>query len=81
MNSRVLQRLLAATALIAATGAQAQAGLERPLDERWSVVLDMKKVWARTQANGILPAFGGAPARATIRLDPLITALSVSRRF
>jgi outer membrane protein len=52
-----------------------------PISTHVSFVLDMKKVWLRTTATGTLPAFGGAPATAEVRLNPLIITGAFSYRF
>lgn len=64
-----------------AWGSVLQAGVEFPVDADWSVSLDARKIFLKTKATGTLPAFGGAPARANVRLDPLVVFLSVGRRF
>ncbi len=58
-----------------------QAGVEVPLDARWSFFVDAKKIWLKTTATGTLPALGGAPAHAKVRLDPLVVTAGVSYRF
>ncbi|WP_338415123.1 OmpW family outer membrane protein [uncultured Sphaerotilus sp.] len=62
-------------------GAVLQVGVEIPLDGGWSVGLDARKIYVKTQADGRLPAMGGAVAHADVRLDPLVVFLSVGRRF
>lgn len=64
-----------------AWGSVLQAGVEVPIDAHWSVSLDARKIFLKTKATGTLPAFGGAPARADVRLNPLVVFLSVGRRF
>ncbi len=58
-----------------------QAGFEVPIDQRWSFFVDAKKIWLKTTATGTLPALGGAPAYAKVRLDPLVVTAGVSYRF
>ncbi|AVS65177.1 hypothetical protein C8245_05180 [Paracidovorax avenae] len=58
-----------------------QAGFEVPIDQRWSFFVDAKKIWLKTTATGTLPALGGAPAHAKVRLDPLVVTAGVSYRF
>lgn len=58
-----------------------QAGFEVPVDPRWSFFVDAKKIWLKTTATGTLPALGGAPAHAKVRLDPLVVTAGVSYRF
>lgn len=64
-----------------AWGSVLQAGVEIPIDADWSVSLDARKIFLKTKATGMLPAFGGAPTRADVRLNPLVVFLSVGRRF
>lgn len=64
-----------------AWGSVLQAGLEIPLDPLWSVSVDARKIFLKTKATGVLPAMGGAAARADVRLNPLVVFVSVGRRF
>jgi len=64
-----------------AWGTVLQAGVEFPIDPTWSVSLDARKIFLKTKATGTLPALGGAPTRADVRLNPLVVFLSVGRRF
>lgn len=64
-----------------AWGKVLQAGFDVPLGPQWSVFLDVRKVWVKTTATGVITALGGAPARAEVTLDPLITHVGVSYRF
>jgi outer membrane protein len=64
-----------------AFGTVLQAGLDMPLSERWTLSLDARKIFLKTQADGVLPAMGGAAAHADVRLDPLVVFLSVGTRF
>jgi outer membrane protein len=64
-----------------AWGTVLQAGFEVPVNNDWGVFFDVKKVFLKTTATGTVPAFGGAPASAKIRLDPTIVQLGVSYRF
>lgn len=64
-----------------AWGSVLQVGVEMPLSPGWSVSLDARKIFLKTKATGTLPAFGGAPTRADVKLDPLVVFLSVGRRF
>ncbi len=58
-----------------------QVGFEVPIDQRWSFFVDAKKIWLKATATGTLPALGGAPAHAKVRLDPLVVTAGVSYRF
>lgn len=62
-------------------GTVLQIGADIPLDGGWSVGIDARKIFVKTQADGRLPAMGGAVAHADVRLDPLVVFLSVGRRF
>ena len=64
-----------------AWGGVAQLGATLPLGGPWSLSLDAKKVWAKTVATGTLPALGGVATRSEVRLDPLISTLSLSYRY
>lgn len=64
-----------------AFGSVLQAGMELPLGGEWSVALDARKIFLKTKASGVLPAMGGAIAKADVRLDPLVVFLSLGRRF
>lgn len=64
-----------------AWGSVLQIGAEMPLDARWTVALDARKIFLKTRATGTLPAMGGAAAHADVKLDPLVIFLSVGRRF
>lgn len=58
-----------------------QAGLEVPMNRQWSLFFDAKKIWLSTTATGTLPALGGVPAHAKVRLDPLVLTAGLSYRF
>lgn len=62
-------------------GSVLQAGLELPLDGGWSVALDVKKIFLKAKATGTVAAFGGAPASATLTLNPLVTSLTIGKTF
>lgn len=64
-----------------AFGSVLQAGVDMPLNERWTLSLDARKIFLKTQADGVLPAMGGASAHADVRLDPLVIFLSVGTKF
>ncbi|HSV84863.1 MAG TPA: OmpW family outer membrane protein [Ramlibacter sp.] len=61
-----------------AFGGVLQAGLEVPIDRNWGVFLDLKKIYLKTTACGFA---GGAPAHASVRLDPLLVHAGLSYRF
>lgn len=62
-------------------GSSLQAGLELPLGERYGLFLDLKRMFVRTTATGVLPALGGAPARADVKLNPLVVHVGLSASF
>lgn len=64
-----------------AFGSVIEVGAEVPLDGGWSIGLDARKIFLKTQATGVLPALGGASAHADVRLNPLVIFASVGRRF
>jgi len=64
-----------------AWGGVLQAGVDVPLSAGWGLFLDIKKIYLKTTASGTVPAFGGPPAEAKIRLDPLLVHAGVSWRF
>jgi outer membrane protein W len=43
--------------------------------------LDARNIFLKTQADGVLPAMGGAAMHANVRLDPLVVFASAGRRF
>lgn len=63
-------------------GSVLQVGFDMPLDKDWSIGLDLRKVFLKAKATGTAPpGFGSAPVSATVKLDPLVYHLSVSKRF
>ncbi|MBN3788566.1 OmpW family outer membrane protein [Burkholderia sp. Ac-20353] len=64
-----------------AWGAVLEAGFDVPINKRWSVFADVRKVFLKTSASGSVAALGGAPTHADIRLDPIIAHVGVSYRF
>jgi len=64
-----------------AFGSVIELGADFPLDGGWSIGIDARKIFLKTKADGVLPAFGGATAHADVRLDPLVVFASVGRRF
>jgi outer membrane protein len=61
-----------------AVGTSLQAGANVWLNERWGAFVDVKKVFIETKATGSL---GGAPVRADVTIDPLVTNFGVAWRF
>jgi outer membrane protein len=64
-----------------AFGSALQAGFNVPLKDRWSLFLDVRKLFVDTEASGTLPALGGPPAAVSIDLDPLIVHTGIEYRF
>lgn len=64
-----------------AWGGVLQAGADVPLSKDWGLFFDVKKIYLKTTADGTVPAFGGAPAKAKIRLNPLLIHAGISFRF
>lgn len=62
-------------------GSVLQAGIDVPLGERYGLFFDVKKMHLKTAATATVPAFGGAPARADVKLDPLVLHAGLSWRF
>ncbi|MEN9890893.1 MAG: outer membrane protein precursor, partial [Pseudomonadota bacterium] len=64
-----------------AFGTALQAGVELPIGAQWSWFIDARQIFVKTRATGTVPALGGPPARADVRLDPLVLHLGLSHRF
>lgn len=64
-----------------AWGSVLQAGFDVPVNDRWSFFVDVRKVWVKTTATGVVPALGGPPAKASLKLDPVLLHLGVGYRF
>lgn len=61
-----------------AFGGVLQAGVDLPVDRRWGLFLDLKKIYLKTTVTGTV---GGAGTEASVRLDPLLVHAGVSYRF
>lgn len=64
-----------------AIGTALQAGVDVPIDGRWSVFVDARQVFVKVKATGTLPALGGPAATANVRLNPLLLNAGVGYRF
>lgn len=64
-----------------AWGGFLQAGFTIPVQDRWSLFFDVRKLRLKTKASGTLPALGGPPASVSIRLDPLVIHTGLEYRF
>jgi outer membrane protein len=61
-----------------ALGIAGQVGFNYMLDDNWGVFVDVKKVYLRARTSGTM---GGAPIKATVKLDPLVLHTGVTYRF
>ena len=64
-----------------AWGSVIQIGAEVPLSKDYGLVLDVKKLFLKTSAAGVLTAAGGAPVKADITLNPLVVQVGLSVHF
>ncbi|WP_169742679.1 OmpW/AlkL family protein [Paraburkholderia ferrariae] len=64
-----------------AWGGVVEAGFDVPINKRWSVFADVRKIFVKTSASGTIPALGGPPANVDLRLDPIIAHVGVSYHF
>lgn len=62
-------------------GSALQAGLLYPLSPAMSMFVDIKKFYLKTTARGTVPALGGAPVSADVRLNPLVFHAGVAFDF
>lgn len=62
-----------------AWGTALVAGVDVPIDDRWGLFLDVKKIWTKSDAT--FDAVGGGRDKATLTLDPLVVSAGVSYRF
>jgi outer membrane protein len=58
-----------------------QGGFEFPVTDRVSFFADVKKLWLSVDAKGDVPAFGFAPIKADVTLDPVIVSAGIVYRF
>lgn len=61
-----------------AFGGVIQAGLDLPIYKQWGLFVDVKKIYLKTSATGMV---GPAPAIANVRLNPLLVQAGLSYRF
>jgi outer membrane protein len=64
-----------------AWGGALQVGAELALNTRLGLFVDLKKIFLSTDVTGTVPAFGGAPAYARVKIDPFVVHAGVSYRF
>ncbi|HEX4860121.1 MAG TPA: OmpW family outer membrane protein [Rhizomicrobium sp.] len=55
-----------------------QAGAECPLDQRWGVFVDVKKVFLSVDAGGNL---GATPVTANVKLNPVLVSTGITVHF
>lgn len=64
-----------------AWGSVLQAGIEYEVSKKIDVFVDVKKLFLDTSATGSVTAFDGAPATASVTLDPLVVHVGVVFNF
>lgn len=70
----VMQSLKAKSAV----GTALQVGSDFMISDRWGAFVDVKKAFVDTVATGTL---GGAPVRAKVTVDPVVSNVGVTYRF
>ena len=70
----VMQNLKAKSSV----GTALQAGADVMFNDRWGGFVDVKKAYVSTVAKGTL---GGAPVRADVKVDPIVTNVGLTYRF
>lgn len=73
--------VVTSTSVKSAWGSALELGFDWSVDRHWSVFFDARKVYVKTTGTGIVPAFGGLPARAEVALNPAIVSAGVGYRF
>jgi outer membrane protein len=64
-----------------AFGRVMQVGIQYDINPQLGLFFDTKKLFVKTSARGNLPAFGGAPVSADVRLNPAVIQAGISYRF
>lgn len=64
-----------------AFGALVQVGADFPLTPQYGLFIDVKKIFVQTEVTGNVTAFGGAPAYAKVKVDPLVIHAGLNYRF
>lgn len=59
-------------------GLALQVGFDYMIDRHWGVNVDIKKLWLRPDATGVV---GGLPVSAKVKLDPWLIATGITYRF
>jgi outer membrane protein len=57
------------------TGAAMQVGVDFPIDKKWSLNVDVKKVYIKTDV------YSGSTSLGTLKLDPTLLGVGVGYRF
>jgi outer membrane protein len=59
-------------------GLALQVGFDYMIDRHWGLNVDVKKLWLRPDATGVV---GGLPVTAKVKLDPWLISTGVTYRF
>lgn len=78
VSFRTQDRLIRNLELRNSIGIAAQVGFDYMINERWGFFLDVKKAYLRTVTTGNI---FGVPAKAKVKLDPLVIHTGVTFRF
>jgi outer membrane protein len=62
-------------------GSALQLGADVALGAHLGLFLDLKKIYLSTDVTGTVPAFGGAPAYAKVKIDPFVVQAGIAYRF
>jgi outer membrane protein len=62
-------------------GSLLHVGADIALTPTLGAYIDVKKLFVKTRATGTLPALGGAPVEARVRLDPVVFSAGLSFDF
>ena len=62
-------------------GTALQAGVEYAFTPSFGIALDVKKLFVKTTATGMIAALGGAPAEADVTLNPAVVQVGAVFRF
>jgi outer membrane protein len=64
-----------------AWGTVLEAGVDIPIAKHMAINLEVKKIYVKVNASGILPALGGPATSASVRIDPLLLFAGIRYRF
>lgn len=62
-------------------GTSLQIGASHKLASALRLFVDVKKIWLKSSGSGSVPAFGGAPATADFKLNPMLVHIGVGMDF